>query len=110
MQTRLIELHHQRGRLVERIASQRRALTQQLVPLQKTFNVTDRVSRLVQSGKALMQRYPLWVVAAVAAVVLLKPRTLWRWTQRSLLAWRTWRSISRLLPAFLVDQFRSLLR
>ncbi len=110
MQNRLIELHQQRGRLIERITLQRSTLSRQLVPLQGAFNWSDRISHAVQDGKAFVQRHPLGLGAAVLAVVLLKPRTLWRWTQRGLVAWRTWRSVSTLLPGFLVDKLRGLLR
>lgn len=113
MQNRLIELHQQRGQLVERVASQRQVLAQQLAPLQSSFNIADRVAGVVQDGKAFVQRHPLAIAAAVAGMVLLKPRTVWRWGQRGLVAWRTWRtwrSVSGLLPAFIADRVRGFLR
>ena len=109
MQTRLIELHRERGRLLERIAAQRHALSQQLTPLRGVLNVSDRAARLAQEGKSFVRQHPLAVSAVVAALVLLKPRTVLRWTQRGLLAWRTWRSIHTLIPGFLLKQFRNLL-
>ncbi len=113
MQERLIELHQQRGRLLERIAVQRNTLSRQLAPLQGVLNIGDRVSdraaRLVQDGKGFVQRHPLAIAAAVAAVVVLKPRTVLRWTRRGLSVWRTWRSVQTLVPGFLLKQFRNLL-
>ena len=113
MQDRLIELHQQRGRLLERIAEQRNTLSRQLEPLQGVLNISDRVSdraaRLVQDGKGFVQQYPLAIAAVVAAVVLLKPRTVLRWTQRGIAAWRTWRSVQTLVPGFLLRQLRNLL-
>ena len=110
---RLIELHQQRGRLQERIAAQRNALSRQLAPLQGVLHIGDRVgeraTRMVQDGKRFMQQYPLVIAVAVGAVVLLKPRTLMRWTRRGLLAWRTWRSVQTLVPGFLLKQLRNLL-
>lgn len=113
MQTRLIELHQQRGRLLERIAAQRSALSRQLAPLQGVLHIGDRVgeraTRMVQDGKGFMQQHPLAVAAVVAAVVLLKPRTVMRWGRRGLSVWRTWRSVQTLVPGFLLKQFRNLL-
>lgn len=107
MQTRLIELHAQRGHLLERIAAQRKALSQQLEPLQGALNVGDRFSRLAQDGKTFVQQNPLAVAAVVALVVVLKPRTVLRWTQRGLVAWRTWSSLRLLIPGFLLKQLRN---
>ena len=109
MQTRLIELHQQRGRLQERIAVQRITLSQQLEPLRDVFNIGQRATRAVQEGKGFLRQHPLAIAAAVAAVVLFKPRTILRWTRRGLLAWRTWRGVQALVPHFLFKQFRSLL-
>ena len=110
MQERLIELHQQRGRLLERIAVQRHALSRQLAPLQGVLNVSDRAARAAQDGKACVQRHPLAVVAVLAAVVVFKPRTVLHWTRRGLSAWGTWRSVQALIPGFLLNQLRSLLR
>lgn len=106
MQTRLIELHQQRGRLLERIAAQRNTLSQQLAPLHRLLSVSDRASRAAQDGKAFVRQHPWAVAAVVAVVVVLKPRAVLRWTQRGLSAWRTWRSIHALIPAFLLNQLR----
>ena len=113
MQTRLIELHQQRGRLLERIAAQRGTLSRQMAPLQGVLHIGDRVSdraaRMVQDGKNFARQHPLAMAAAVAAVVLLKPRTVLRWTRRGLSLWRTWRGVQMLVPGFLLRQLRNLL-
>ena len=113
MQMRLIELHQQRGRLLERIAVQRSTLSRQMAPLRGVLHIGDRLSdraaRMVQDGKGFVQQHPLAIAAAVAAVVLLKPRTVMRWTRRGLSAWRTWRGVQTLVPGFLLKQLRNLL-
>lgn len=103
MQARLIELHQQRGRLLERIAHQRVTLAAQMVPLAGPLALPERLVHLVQNGKAFVRQHPYLVGTGIAAVVLLKPRWVWRWTQRGLLAWRTWRSVRGMLPAVLTN-------
>ena len=109
MQNKLIELHQQRGRLLERIGAQRIALSHQLVPLQAALDVSDRAAGLVQDAKAFIRKYPIGVALAVAAVVLLKPRTALRLTQHGMSAWRTWRGLSSFLPGFMLTRLRNLL-
>lgn len=106
MQQRLIELHQQRGRLLERIGLQRNALSQHLVPLDRALDVGDRMARMVQDAKAFVLRHPLAITAVVITVVVLKPGTVLRWSQRGLLAWRTWRAVRPLLPGFLLSRWR----
>ena len=106
MQQRLIELHQQRGRLLERISVQRNALSQHLVPLDRALDVGDRMASMVQDTKAFVLRHPLAIAAVVVTIVVLKPGTVLRWSQRGLLAWRTWRTVRPLLPNFLLSRWR----
>ena len=108
MQNKLIELHQQRGRLLERIASQRLVLVQQLAPLQGALDVSSRTTRQVQDAKAFVQNHPMGIALAIAALVVFKPRTVLRWTRRGLFAWRTWRGLHTLVPAFLLNRLRKL--
>jgi hypothetical protein len=108
MQDKLIELHRQRGRLLERIAAQRQVLLEQLTPLQEALDVSDRTTRLVQDAKAFVQKHSLGSALAIAAMVALKPRMVLRWTQRGLFAWRTWRSLHTLVPGFVLNRLRKL--
>jgi hypothetical protein len=109
MQEKLNELHQQRGRLLERIAAQRQVLSQQLAPLQGALDVSDRTTRLVQDAKTFVQKHPLGVALAIVAMMVLKPRTVLRWTQRGFFAWRTWRGLHALVPGFVLDRLRKLL-
>ena len=70
MQQRLIELHQQRGRLLERIGVQRNALSQHLVPLDRALDVGDRVARMVQDTKAFVLRHPLAITAVVITIAM----------------------------------------
>jgi len=110
MQTRLIELHQQRGRLQERIAHQRRELALQMAPLEGVLAFPDRVGRLAQEGKQFVVQHPLVLGTALAALLLFKPGFVMRWARRGLTAWRTWRTVSAMLPGFVLEHLRSVRR
>lgn len=97
MEKRLIELHLQRGRLIERIASQRGTLTRQLAPVRATLDTTDRALAAVRDSACYLRQHPAAVAALAAALFALKPRMLWRWLQRGFLVWRSWRALCSLL-------------
>lgn len=106
MQQRLIELHQQRGRLLERIAVQRNELARLSAPLAGVVDLGQRVGGLVQQARAFVLRHPVAVAVAAGALVLLRPRAVLRWSGRGLLAWRTWRSVRPLLPGWVTRRFR----
>ena len=85
---------------------QRGALSQHLAPLGQAFDFGARVSGLLQDAKAFVMRHPVAIAVAVAAVVVFKPAAVLRWSQRGLLAWRTWRGVRALLPGFLLERLR----
>lgn len=93
MDKRLAKLHRERGQLVERIASQRMTLASQLQPLQKVAAVGDRAASSLQSLVGYLKQRPLPVLVVAAALVLFKPKGAWRWAQRGLFVWRTWRAL-----------------
>lgn len=100
MNQQLIDIGVRRGRLIERIASQRIQLGQQLQPVADALNVVDRRIASVRSGIGYLRQHPGIVVAAVALLAIVKPRRAWRWAKRGLIAWQTWRSLSARLTAF----------
>lgn len=106
MQKLLVELHLQRGRLLERIGTQRSALAQQLAPLQNTFALPQRLAAAAQQGREYVRAHPLVMTAAIAALVVLRPGQVLRWSQRGLLAWKAWRTLRRVVPGFVWEQFR----
>jgi hypothetical protein len=106
MQARLIKLHTQRGRLLERITHQRQVLAREIEPLIAPLAMPARLAALLDETRAFVREHPYLVGTAVAAVVVFKPRFVWRWTLRGLLAWRTWRSLRGLVPAFVADLLR----
>lgn len=101
MQERLIELQRERGRLLERIAHQRRALADQSRPVARALHVGDRVAEVVAQGKAFALGHPLAVAAIVGTLVVLRPAGVWRWSRRGYFAWRTYTAMRASLPAFL---------
>lgn len=108
MQKRLIELQLERGRLLERIASQRETLARQAEPLTQMFRLGDRVGEALEGGKAFARQHP-WAVGLVAALVLVfQPAALLRWAARGATAWRTWKSLQALLPEGLLARLLKL--
>ena len=99
MDKRLAELYREQGLLIERIASQRTALASQLAPLQKVNAAGERAVNLFQGLARFLKERPLPVLVVAAALVLFKPKGAWRWAQRGLVVWRTWRAVqARLGP------------
>lgn len=105
MNPSLIELHQQRGLLLERIASQRAALAWQLQPLRSASDTADRVLALLRGGVEYLKSHPLPVALAALALVLLKPRRAWRWAARGVVLWRSWRALRAWLPASLLNRW-----
>lgn len=101
MQKRLIELGEQRGRLRERIAQQRSALARDVQPLLAPLALPGRLAAALRQGRDFLVAHPYLAGSAAVGLLVLKPRWMWRWARRGLLAWRTWRSVRRLVPGVL---------
>lgn len=110
MMRREIELQMQRAQLLARIAQERAQLTRQTAPVAQALDVRSRVEGVVDRVKAFVVGNPLVVAAAIAGLVVFKPRTLLHLSQKGLVAWRTWRSVRALLPPSLLSQLTSFLR
>lgn len=91
MNQALIDLAVQRGRLIERIASQRQRLTQDLHPIAHALQTTDHAVAVLRSGAEYLEERPALVAAAVGLLLVLRPQRVWRWSRRGFLLWRTWR-------------------
>ena len=94
MNHRLSELHLRRGRLLERIATQRATLALEVQPVRAALRTTDRALAYVQTGVDYVKQHPSIAALAVAALFVLKAGRAWRWAKRGFLAWRTWRMFS----------------
>lgn len=101
MQQRLIELQVQRGRLLERIANQRRDLAQASTPVGHALHVGDRLTGLIERGKRFSLAHPVAVGAAVVVLVVLRPAGVLRWSRRGFMFWRTWTTLRAAFPAVL---------
>jgi len=99
MNDRLIEVGVRRGRLLERIASQRAAIGSELAPVRDALRASDRAVGILRSGVDAVRRHPALVLAGITLLVALKPRRLWRWGRRAFVAWRTWRFLRQRLAA-----------
>ena len=97
MHKNLNELQRRRGQLIERIAHQRAALAREAAPLKSACDATDRAIATVRTSlrraSEFMQRHPAAMVGLVAALIAFKPRRLARWLGRTLIVWRSWRSL-----------------
>lgn len=100
MQQRLIELQQQRGRLLERIASQRALLGRQSQPMTRVLHLGDRVGEMAAQCKRTALEHPVAVAVLVGAVVVLRPRTVLRWARRGFFAWRSWGAISSIISRY----------
>lgn len=49
--------------------------------------------QLLQRSVSYLRSHPLVVATVVTALVILKPRRAWVWSQRVLFVWRRWRRL-----------------
>ena len=68
--------------------------------------VPQRILRIQQEGIAFARQHPLAVGGVILALVVLRPRFVLRWTGRAVAAWRTWRTVSGLVPGFVWNRLR----
>lgn len=96
MNERRLELAMRRGWLQSEIDLQRRRIAAQAQPL---ANALDKVDGLAGRVRGLRD-HPGLIGAAVAALVILRPRRLWRWGKRGLALWTLGRSLRSRLSGF----------
>lgn len=102
MSRRRIELVLKRQRLQLQAAEQRLALRRDLARFAPVLSVADTV----RAGIAEVKRHPEWLVAAAVVLVVVRPRAIFRWLQRGVLAWQ-FASQARRLTASLSAPARS---
>lgn len=86
----MAQIRLRRAHLLARAAAERRNVSARLALWEAPLAVADKSV----AAARYLRRHPAIVVAAVALLVLLKPRRAIAWTRRALVAWRTWRWIS----------------
>ena len=90
MNQRLNDLHLRRGRLLERIATQRTALSFELEPVAARLETVDHMVARVQAAVDYVKTHPAVVALAFAVVAITKPRRTLRWSRRAYGVWQTW--------------------
>jgi YqjK-like protein len=83
MTSRQPDLALQRERLLARSTVLRERVLEQSAALTPVLNLGDRL----RDGRRWVGQHPTLVLSAVVLVVVVRPRTAWRWGLR---AWSTW--------------------
>ncbi|WIM04954.1 MAG: YqjK-like family protein [Candidatus Nitricoxidivorans perseverans] len=95
MNPRFIDLALRKQRLQLQSAALRNDLARHVAPLAPAFGVADRV----REGFRWLRRHPEAVVAGTVALLAARPRRLFRWARRGVIAWQAWRKLRGLLDA-----------
>lgn len=93
MNRRLNDLHLQRGRLLERITTQRILLNNAMPPVQHALHTTDRVLACAQAGMAYIKRHPAIVTLAVATLFIFRIKRIVHLARKGFLLWKTWQAL-----------------
>jgi hypothetical protein len=93
MNPKALELATRHGALKARIDAQRLELGRHCAPIETAFARGDTVLR----GVDWLKHHPVAIGAAVAAVVISRPRRAWRWAQRGFFLWRGWQALRQRL-------------
>lgn len=86
----MVQIQVRRAHLLARAAAQRRDLSERLAAWKAPLAVADGSI----AAARYLRRHPSIVAAAVALLVLLKPRRAIIWARRGFVLWRTWRWVS----------------
>ena len=101
MNNRLSELHLQRGRLLERVASQRYQLGQQAQPVCLVLAKTDHVLSSLKRATDYVKQHPSVAGAlGIGALFLLRGSRARKWAVRAFAGWQIWRSVSARIQEF----------
>ena len=93
MDARLVELYVQRGRLRERIGAQRGQIARELAPLRVAAELADRTGRLMHQSQQWLIGHPGVVTALVVALVVWRPRAVFRTLRWGYSMWRSWSGV-----------------
>jgi hypothetical protein len=95
MNRRLDDLLLRRGRLIERIAGQREAISRDFAPIGAALGKVDLAAAGVRSGLAYLHRHALAASALVGALLIFRGKGTWPWVKRAFSLWRSWRALHR---------------
>lgn len=95
MNPRFVELALRKQRLQLRSGALRDDLVRYAAPLAPAFGVADHVC----DGFHWLRRRPEAVIAGAVALLVARPRLLFRWARRGMIAWQAWRKIHNTLNA-----------
>ena len=93
MNRTLDDLLLRRGRLIERIASQREALRYDLAPVSHALGKVDTALAGVHTIAGKIKSHPVMASAAVAVLFWAKGKSLLRWGGKAFSLWQSWRLI-----------------
>ena len=93
MSEKLIKLAERRATLIARAENQRDTLARASVPLQAPLALADRGL----AGIHYLRQHPEWLAGSAVLALLLKPRRIFKWSQRGWLAWRFTRGLKNKL-------------
>lgn len=90
----MIDLAVRRGALRERIAQQRQRVAADAWPVASVLGVGDRAAE----GVVWLKNHPAAVFAAVAGLVVIRPKRAWRLARKAFVLWSAWDSLRARLP------------
>jgi hypothetical protein len=93
MNSRLLELALKKQRLQFTCDSLRGEWRNHARGLAPAFNAADQV----RAGMCWLRRHPEISVAVGIAILVARPRAVWRWARRGVVAWQFWRNGQRWL-------------
>ena len=93
MRASRLDVAMRHGALRARIAAQRADLKQHVAPLEATLGGADKAL----AGVVWLKHHPAAVAAAVAVLVVARPKRAWRWGKRGFVLWRGWQVVRKSL-------------
>jgi len=90
---RAVPLQQRQQQLLQRSAELRGDVAQAWLRLQAPLGIADQV----HAGWLWLRRHPELPLAGMLALVVLRPRRVWRWGGRLWWLWRRWRRVQRWL-------------
>jgi len=100
MNRRLNALLLERGRLLERITTQRYVLRNEMVPVHVALGGLDRGIARISSVGRYIKSHPSLAVIAVATLFFMKSRRVLQWAKRGFFAWQSWRALRERFSVF----------